>query len=60
VAEHRSAGVLVFIALLTRDRSLIGEYAAGTAWTAVIIAVTPMIAAATVVIGIVPPAGRSP
>jgi hypothetical protein len=32
--------VLVFIALLTRDRSLIGEYAAGTAWTAVIIAVT--------------------
>jgi hypothetical protein len=30
-----------------------GEYAAGTAWTAVIIAVTLMIAAATVVLGVV-------
>jgi len=45
--------LLAFIALLTRDRSLKGEYAAGAAWTAVIIAVTLMIAATTVVLGVV-------
>ncbi len=42
-----------FIALLTRDRSLMGEYATGRAWTVVIVAVTLMIAAATVVLGVV-------
>jgi Mn2+/Fe2+ NRAMP family transporter len=45
--------LLVFIALLTRDRSLMGKYATGRAWTVVIAAVTLMIAAATVVLGLV-------
>jgi Mn2+/Fe2+ NRAMP family transporter len=45
--------LLVFIALLTRDRSLMGEYATGRAWTVVIVAVTLMITAATVVLGVV-------
>jgi hypothetical protein len=45
--------LLAFIALLTRDRSLIGKYAAGRAWTVVIVGVTLMIAAATVVLGVV-------
>ena len=39
--------------LLTRDRSLMGKYATGRAWTVVIVAVTLMIAAATVVLGVV-------
>jgi hypothetical protein len=29
--------LLAFIALLTRDRSLMGEYATGRAWTVVIV-----------------------
>src|SRR6266566_4181908 len=45
--------LLAFIALLTRDRSLMGEYATGRAWTVLIVAVTLMIAAATVVLGVV-------
>jgi hypothetical protein len=45
--------LLAFIALLTRDHSLIGKYATGPAWTVVIVAVTLMIAAATVVLGVV-------
>jgi Mn2+/Fe2+ NRAMP family transporter len=45
--------LLAFIALLTRDRSLMGKYAVGRAWTVVIVAVTLMIAAATVVLGVV-------
>jgi len=45
--------LLAFIALLTRDRSLMGEYATGRAWTVVIVAVTLMIAAATIVLGLV-------
>ena len=53
--------LLAFIALLTRDRSLIardrslmGDYATGRAWTVVIpVAMTLMIAAATVVLGLV-------
>jgi Mn2+/Fe2+ NRAMP family transporter len=45
--------LLGFIALLTRDRSLMGEYATGRAWTVVIVAVTLMIAAATLVLGLV-------
>jgi Mn2+/Fe2+ NRAMP family transporter len=45
--------LLAFIALLTRDRSLMGEYATGRAWTMVIVAVTLMIAAATIVLGLV-------
>ena len=45
--------LLAFIALLTRDRSLMGEYATGRAWTVVIVAVTLMIAAATIVLGVV-------
>src|SRR5207249_3802748 len=45
--------LLVFIALLTRDRSLMGEYATGRAWTVVIVAVTLMIATATVLLGVV-------
>ena len=45
--------LLAFITLLTRDRSLMGKYAAGRAWTVVIVAVTLMIAAATVVLGVV-------
>jgi len=51
--------LLAFIALLTRDRSLIardrslmGDYATGRAWTVVIVAMTLMIAAATVVLGL--------
>jgi Mn2+/Fe2+ NRAMP family transporter len=39
--------------LLTRDRSLMGKYATGRAWTVVIVAVTLMIAAATIVLGLV-------
>ena len=45
--------LLAFIALLTRDRSLMGQYATGRAWTVVIVAVTLMIAAATIVLGVV-------
>jgi Mn2+/Fe2+ NRAMP family transporter len=45
--------LLAFIALLTRDRSLMGEYATGRAWTVVIVAVTLMIATATVLLGVV-------
>jgi Mn2+/Fe2+ NRAMP family transporter len=45
--------LLAFITLLTRDRSLMGKYAAGRAWTVVIVAVTLMIAAGTVVLGVV-------
>jgi Mn2+/Fe2+ NRAMP family transporter len=45
--------LLAFIALLTRERSLMGEYATGRAWTVVIVAVTLMIAAATIVLGLV-------
>jgi Mn2+/Fe2+ NRAMP family transporter len=45
--------LLAFIALLTRDRSLMGEYATGRAWTVLIVAVTLMIAAATIVLGVV-------
>jgi Mn2+/Fe2+ NRAMP family transporter len=45
--------LLAFIALLTRDRSLMGVYATSRAWTAVIVAVMLMIAAATVVLGVV-------
>jgi Mn2+/Fe2+ NRAMP family transporter len=45
--------LLAFIALLTRDRSLMGEYATGRARTVVIVAVTLMIAAATIVLGMV-------
>src|SRR5919197_4532908 len=37
----------------TRDRALMGEYATGRAWTVAIVAVTLMIAAATIVLGIV-------
>ena len=44
--------LLAFIALLTRDRSLMGQYATGRAWTVVIVAVTLMIEAATVVLGV--------
>jgi class 3 adenylate cyclase len=32
--------LLAFIAMLTRDRSLMGKYATGRAWTVVIVAVT--------------------
>jgi hypothetical protein len=35
-----------------RDRSLMGEYATGRAWTVVIVAVTLMIATAAIVLGI--------
>jgi Mn2+/Fe2+ NRAMP family transporter len=45
--------LLAFIALLTRDRSLMGKYATGRTWTVVIVAVTLMIAAATIVLGVV-------
>jgi Mn2+/Fe2+ NRAMP family transporter len=45
--------LLAFIALLTRDRSLMGNYAAGRAWTIVIVAVKLMIATATVLLGVV-------
>ena len=45
--------LLAFIALLSRDRSLMGKYAVGKAWTAVIVAVTLMIAAANVALGVV-------
>jgi hypothetical protein len=50
---RRSSGTPAFIALLTRDRSLMGKCATGRAWTVVIVAVTLMIAAATVVLGVV-------
>jgi hypothetical protein len=45
--------VLALIALLTRDRSLMGEYATSRAWTVAIVAVTLMIATATIVLGLV-------
>jgi len=45
--------LLAFIALLSRDRSLMGKYATGRAWAVVIVAVTLMIAAATVALGVV-------
>jgi hypothetical protein len=44
---------LAFIALLSRDRSLVGKHAVVRAWTVVIVAVTLMIAAAIVVVGVV-------
>jgi Natural resistance-associated macrophage protein len=49
--------LLGFIALLTRNRSLMGEYATGRAWTVVVVATALMIAAATVVLGLVLVAG---
>jgi Mn2+/Fe2+ NRAMP family transporter len=49
--------LLGFMALLTRDGSLMGEYATGRAWTVVVVATALMIAAATVVLGLVLVAG---
>jgi Mn2+/Fe2+ NRAMP family transporter len=45
--------LLVFIALLARDRSLLGEHASGRVGTAITVAVTVMIAAATVALALV-------
>ena len=45
--------LLVFITLLARDRSLLGEHASGRLGTAVTAAVTLMITAATVALAVV-------
>src|SRR5207244_11219540 len=45
--------LLVFVALLTRDRSLMGEYATGRAWPVVIVAVTLLVAPASRLLGLV-------
>lgn len=44
--------LLGFMALLTRDRTLLGEHAAGSAWTAVTLALALLIATAIFVLGI--------
>jgi hypothetical protein len=50
--DGRLLPLLVFIAFLIRDRDLLGEHAAGPRGTAVVVGLTALIAAATLVLAV--------